>query len=375
MKTIINKINSNFGEEDNVYTISSDALETRILCYVDICDLYLEKLMGAFNPLFTEPKNNKQVLKMKIICDDHLFAMSLNRLNDDCMITTPKVDMFNYATSSSSLARCTGDKRYYIMRCYEYFVYIFDKVLQECYIIIKKNEKALSMVNILLLTPYLLTGELFVIHGGLVNLGERNILISNSSLGGKTTLAILFASQGWNIITEENTYITRSGKLLPINIRNYFNIRIGTYLAFKEFFLSKGIVISSFLEKEHLSNDILFEFGKENQCSVYFDKLGDVNSIMSEYITDFIKVSIDKNMLFSIAKENYSIISDAFLHMSVAPTVGLFEELLGIEKTNIYAEREILNNIFNDVNAISLTTGFDYNEHYNELLRALNIIE
>lgn len=375
MKNIIDIINSNFDEEDNIYTISSDALETRILCYVDICDSYLERLMGAFNPLFTEPQNNKQVLKMKIISDDYLFTMSLDRLNNDCMITTPKVDMFNYATISSSLARCTGDKRYYIMRCYEYFVYIFDKVLQECYIIIKKNEKALSMVNILLLTPYLLTGELFVIHGGLVNLGERNILISNSSLGGKTTLAILFASHGWNIITEENTYITRSGKLLPINIRNYFNIRIGTYLAFKEFFLSKGIVISSFLEKEHLSNDILFEFGKENQCSVYFDKLGDAYSIMSEYITDYIKVSIDKNMLFSIAKENHSIISDAFLHMSAAPTVSLFEDLLGIEKTDIYAEKEVLNNIFNDVNAISLKTGFDYNEHYNELLRALNIIE
>ena len=113
--------------------------------------------------------------------------------------------------------------------------------------LIKPNKKSLTMVNILLLTPYLMYGNLYAVHGGLVNKNNYNILINNSSLGGKTTFALLFATHGWNIITEETTYINSEGSILPYNIRNYFNIRAGTYLAFKDFFLNKNIIHDDFL--------------------------------------------------------------------------------------------------------------------------------
>ena len=131
---------------------------------------------------------------------------------DEYPILTKGLNDFNVATANTSYAKCTQDYNYYLMKCYDYFIYVFDKKNKRCFMLIKNNKKALTMINILILTPYLMYGELFAVHGGLVNKDDKNILINNSSLGGKTTFAILFASNKWDIITEETTYITNSGK-------------------------------------------------------------------------------------------------------------------------------------------------------------------
>ena len=142
-------------------------------------------------------ESNKNVLDAYIINDDDIYIKVLNYMSNSSLILTKGLNDFNVATANTSYAKCTQDYNYYLMKCYDYFIYVFDKKNKRCFMIIKNNKKALTMINILILTPYLMYGELFAVHGGLVNKDDKNILINNSSLGGKTTFAILFANNNY----------------------------------------------------------------------------------------------------------------------------------------------------------------------------------
>lgn len=375
MEQIIEKIMQH-KKENNAIAINliNEKLTTKILCYSNLCSKKLTEFSKAFNNLFNALENKNNILIASIIENDELFEESRDYLNNQKLFETIATKNFNKATITTSEIKCTKDENYYIMRCYDYFIYIFNKKKKECYMIIKNNKKSITMINILLLTPYLLYGELYAVHGGLVSNNNQNILISNSSLGGKTTFALLFALNGWNIITEETTYITKSGYILPYNIRNYFNIRVGTYLTFEDYFLKKGIINETFLSMKGMSNKKLFEYGKENQFSIDFDTIGKSISFNEMRITHSLKVSIKEMENYEILKCSPTKNINSFLELSLAPTVLLFQELLNYYDINKKERTKELNKIFKNIISFILNSGFDYKENYKEMTKKMNIM-
>jgi len=237
--------------------------------------------------------------------------------------------------------------------------------------VVEDEKKALTMVNILLLTPYLLYGDLYAVHGGLVSDGKNNILLNSSSLGGKTTFALLFLENEWKIITEETTYITKYGEFLNYNVRNYFNIRVGTYLEFKEFFVKAGIINNSFLTMAGMSQKELFELGKKNQMSIDFESLckneGNVSS--GGRITHTLKVALERDQPGITIKETNPIeVVDRFLEVSLAPTVMLFRKLTNMNNLKKNKRREELVQIFKNIKSYSIISDFDYRKNFNYLL-------
>ncbi len=368
MIKLINNIEKTLSNPLIKVQLNNNSLQTIIECYSDFCSNKIKEFSEAFNSLFKCKDEFTNILNAVIVENSTLFDKALNTLNNDNLYTkTKRTAEFNNATVTTSIAKCTKDKNYYIIKCYDYFIYIFDKNQKKCFMIIKNNKKAITMINILLLTPYLMYGELYAVHGGLINKGKNNILINNSSLGGKTTFAILFASHGWNIITEETTYITSTGNILPYNIRNYFNIRVGTYISFKDFFLSKKIINEKFLAMNNLPYDDLFDYGKLNQFSIDFDDLGSKINNNKMKITHSLKVSIDKSEKFKLKKCSPIENVKAFLELSLAPTVCLFQELLDYNITNQQYRYNNLIRIFKNTKSFILKSGLDYKENYSLL--------
>ncbi len=290
-------------------------------------------------------------------------------------VVNDRIKDFNIATHNTSESKCTIDNEFYIIKCYEYFYYLYDTVNNQCLMVIKNEKKALTMVNILLLTPYLLYADLYAVHGGLVSDGNNNVLISNSSLGGKTTFALLFFTNGWQIITEETTYITKHGKILNFNIRNYFNIRVGTYLEFKDFFINAGFINNYFLSMSHIDKNKLFEFGKKEQISIDFDALcKNESKIINDKITHSLKVSLDKNKVgMTIEKSCPTENVDRFLELSLAPTVMLFNSLINKNNLDKNERKNELTQIFKNINSYSVTSGFDYKNNFNFLKQKIDI--
>lgn len=368
MQTIIKDIEKNIKLANEKIEFRNSKLNTIVHTSDKIFYNDLKDFSKAFNELFQFNSNNENELNAYIINNDDLYSKVLNFINDESLILTEGIINFNKATITTSCAKCTQDYNYYIIKCYEYFVYVFDKKKKRCFMLIKNNKKALTMINILILTPYLMYGELFAVHGGLVNKDDKNVLINNSSLGGKTTFAILFASNNWDIITEETTYITNDGKILPFNIRNYFNIRVGTYLNFYDFFESKKIIIDEFLKMRNNTLLDLYEAGKKNQQSIDFNEIGKFKKLEKEYITSSLKVSIQKDENFTIDSCSPIENVNSFLELSLAPTVLLFKELLNYNEIDINIRKNQLEKIFNNTKSYKIISGFDYKDHFNEIL-------
>lgn len=371
MKELITELENEIKKANKKITLKNIKLNTNI--YTTKNNYYedLVNLSRAFNKLFNN-SNNTNILNCYITDNENIFSKASICLNKKTLISTEGINNFNEATHNTSLAKCSDDYNYYIMRCYEYFIYLFDKVNKRCYMIIKNNKKALTMINILLLTPYLMYGELYAVHGGLVNKNSINILINNSSLGGKTTFAILFANNGWDIITEETTYIKKTGEILSYNIRNYFNIRVGTYLNFKDYFKKKGIVINKFLNLKEKSALELFEEGKKDQESIDFSTIGTFKELEKKTISTSLKVSIQKNQKFLITKCSSSENVNSFLDLSLAPTVLLFKELLNYNNINKIERKKQLEKIFANTDSYKIVSGFDYRERFSEIIKTIS---
>ena len=353
--------------------LKNNQLTTMIYNFYESYDNDLFDLANAFNNTFENESESSNRINSFILQDNQLFEELQNYLIKTKLFETNAIKNFNQATKSSSIAKCSSDKSFYIMKCYDYFIYLFDKNSKESIMVVNNNKKAISMINILLLTPYLMYGELNAIHGGLVNKNDLNIIINNTSLGGKTTFAILFAQDGWDIITEENTYISKNGKILPYNIRNYFNIRVGTYLAFEEFFMKKNIVYEPFLSLKGKSPEELFEYGKNNQLSITFKELGTNFKFNNQKITHSLKVSILKDSNLIISKGDAQDLVNSFAGLSSSPTVELFQELLDSNTIDINIRKENLSSILEDVQNFTITTGLDYIKNFKHIKDKINI--
>jgi len=373
MKSLIIKIHNQLNNVPCLEaSLKNEEITTYIFNYYTKCNKNLTELSKAFNTIFGNySKHNK--INAFILQDEILFKTLDLYINNEELFETYAIKSFNEATKTSSIAKCSKDQNYYIMKCYDYFFYIFDKKNKECIMVVNDNKKALTMINILLLTPYLMCGELNAIHGGLVSKNNQNILINNSSLGGKTTFAILFAQDDWDIITEENTYVSKNGEILPYNIRNYFNIRAGTYLAFEEYFCNKGIINQLFLSMKGKSHDELFDCGKDSQLSINFEEIGKNFKFNNQKITHSLKVSILKGTGVTITRESNQDLVDSFINLSASPTVQLFEELLDNKSIDPIKRKNNLSLVFANVNSFTIKTGLDYKENFEHMKNYIGV--
>lgn len=371
LEVIVNDINK------TSHILISDNLLTNMICNYRLCSDNLKKLSLVFNASLRASQNNSNVIEAFITESKTVFQRIESIFHHSKWSTNDRVREFNVATCNTSEAKCTDDNKFYIIKCYDHFYYVYDTGSNKCLIVIKNEKKALSMVNILLLTPYLFYGDIYAVHGGLVSDGKNNILISSSSLGGKTTFALLFLENGWQIITEEATYITKYGEVLNYNIRNYLNIRVGSYLEFKKFFLKANIVNDSFLAMADIDKKELFELGKRAQMSIDFEDLCDNGSgVIADRITHVLKVSLKKGKLGMIIQEDSPIENVArFLEVSFAPTVMLFDRLTAVDNLKRKKRREELIQIFKNTKSYSVTSGFDYRRNFNFLLREIKLLK
>jgi hypothetical protein len=357
------------------YCLMTDRLLTRIVCSHPPCSENLARLSTAFNAALKAARRDHDVIEAFITESGDIFRKIEVLFQHPEWSTNDRVRDFNAATLATSKAKSTGDDRFCIIKCYDYFYYVYDTASNRCLIATSGEKKALSMVNILLLTPYLLHGDLFAVHGGLVSDGRNSVLLSSSSLGGKTTFAFLFLENGWRIVTEETTYMTRHGKPLGYNIRNYFNIRAGTYLEFRDLFLKAGIVDDVFLAMGDTAQPELFDAGKKGQISVDFEALcangGDAGT---GQITHALKVALDKHRSgMNIEKSDPVEVVDRFLEVSLAPTVMLFEGLTNMSTLDRNERKQELMQILSDVRSFSVTSGFDYRRNFDSLLTELGL--
>jgi hypothetical protein len=357
------------------HRLVSDSLLTRITCNHETCSDNLSKFAPVFDTSLKASREASSVIDAYITKSEDVFHKVEAIFQRPEWTTNERVGAFNVATSSTSAAKCTAEGEFYIIKCYDHFYYLYATGTSRCLMVTTDERKALTMVSILLLTPYLLFGDLYAVHGGLVSNGKHNLLISSSSLGGKTTLALLFLANGWSIITEESTYISRHGEPLKFNIRNYFNIRAGTYLEFRDFFVRVGIVSDSFLAMADTAPDELFEIGKRGQISIDFDALcRDGNTAAADRITHVLEISLDKTQSgMTIKESDRANTVERFLEVSLAPTVMLFQDLVDMPHLERNQRREELTRILCDVKSYSVTSGFDYRKHFGVLLKELGL--
>lgn len=364
--------------QSTTHLMMSDNLTTTIRCNYELCSDQLEVFTNTFNTLLSaSQKSNSLDINAFILEDKALFKrIETVFLRKDWSISS-SIEKFNIATHDTSGAKCTDDNTFYLLKCYDHFYYIYNTKLNECLLVVKDEKKALTMINILLLTPYLSFGDMYAIHGGLVSNGNNNILLSNSSLGGKTTFALLFLENGWKIITEETTYITNHGNIFNYNVRNYFNIRVGTYLEFKDFFAKVGITNNFFLNMAQMDKSEWFEFGKKEQMLIYFDTLSKHKShLPNNTLTHALILSLDKN---KVGMTIESIISeglvDRFLEISNSPTVMLFKDILQI--TNVWKEerKHDLRQRFRAIRNYTVVSGLNYRNYFDYLLQNINLID
>lgn len=359
------------------HSLKSDNLITTITCGYGLCSDHLAAFSYTFNTLLNaSQKNSSNIVEAFILENEDIFQKIESIFLHTEWSTNRSVSKFNLATHNTSCSKCTVDNKFYIIKCYDHFYYIYNTESNQCLMVVKDEKKALTMINILLLTPYLSYGDLYAVHGGLVSNGLNNILLGSSSLGGKTTFALLFLENGWQIITEETTYITKYGEILNYNIRNYFNIRVGTYLEFKDFFVKAGIINDPFLNMEHLDKKELFELGKKEQISIDFEALSkNKGKVTNDKITHVLKVSIEKNKSGMIIEKSNTIENvDRFLELSLAPTVMLFKNLTGVTNLKRNQRKRKLMQIFKNVKGYSVSSGFDYRKNFNFLIQKIKLL-
>ncbi len=114
--------------------------------------------------------------------------------------------------------------------------------------------------------PFVLSGDIHLMHGTSVNYEDKNIIVAAESGHGKTTFGLLFGLNGGALISEDISYITESSHIINTGSKNYITIRKGTLYAFREYF-------SEFCTEENVSPKELYLAGEDESVRVSLDTL------------------------------------------------------------------------------------------------------
>ncbi len=96
----------------------------------------------------------------------------------------------------------------------------------------RKGPDASWMIRYILATVLVLRGDIDVCHGCLVDWNGKKILLCGPSGSGKSSLSLLFALSGGDILTEDITYLNGAGQAAPSSAREAMTLRPGTLAAF-----------------------------------------------------------------------------------------------------------------------------------------------
>lgn len=277
-----------------------------------------------------------------------------------------EVEEYNRIVNSKSDARISVDKKYIIMRFISGLFFIVNRITFECLIYVCDNIEAISMLNLLVVSPFVFVGELYVAHAGLVTNGERYILLYNDSLGGKTSFGFLFLSNGWDIVAEDVVYFDNRGHIVDFLFRKYFHVRVGTEVYFSKLFKTKQ---KKCFDKR--SKKELFELGKEKQSSIPYTDLCVRKYFSKENaITDVIMVNIDKDK-----KENYivgfsnEILINKIVEICNMPTITVFKKMFPkLEKISMEQQRNELVKCMKNVKSYKVDVGLEYKDFFDEIL-------
>ena len=95
------------------------------------------------------------------------------------------------------------------------------------------------MLCYLTATTFARAGLCHAVHGSVVRLAGRNVMVVGGSSSGKTTLSLLLVEGGAELVTEDVTYVDPAGRFLPVLLRDYLTVRAGTYAAMRDFFADR----------------------------------------------------------------------------------------------------------------------------------------
>ena len=128
MKELIEKIHNRIKHlKAEKTSLENEKLTTHIKNYYDNYSFDLIKLSKAFNGIFDFKGNSPQKsMDCIILNDNELFNELDYYLLKSKLYETATIVNFNNATRSSSILKCSKDKNYYIMKCYDYFFYLFN---------------------------------------------------------------------------------------------------------------------------------------------------------------------------------------------------------------------------------------------------------
>ena len=114
--------------------------------------------------------------------------------------------------------------------------------------------------------PFVLSGDIHLMHGTSVNYNGKNIIVAAESGHGKTTFGLLFGFNGGALISEDISYITKTSHIINTSSKNYITIRKGTLYAFREYF-------REFCTEENVSPKELYLAGEDESVRVNLDTL------------------------------------------------------------------------------------------------------
>ena len=281
---------------------------------------------------------------------------------------------FNSDVFENAECRVNATNDIYVINYYKSLYWIANRKTNQSVIVKKSDNLFFSVAAGVVLCPLVYTGDYNIIHSGLVGDGDRNILVFNGSNKGKTSFELLFHSNGWNILSDDVVYFDMNGNALPLSIRDYLHIRIGTLIKFSDIFSGVDNIIESY---KHHTEEQLYEIGKRNQLTISLNSLKgrrDDRGCGTFCITHAMMVEISTNYCgVEVNDLDMDTIINAAMDMSCCSTVSLFSHIANLVSLEPKTRRERLTQAFENTNKYFVTAGIDYRDCFGDILKKLKI--
>ncbi|MBR6223358.1 MAG: hypothetical protein IKQ71_07955 [Lachnospiraceae bacterium] len=213
-------------------------------------------------------------------------------------------------------------------------------------------------------TPFVLSGDIHLIHGTSVNYRGKNIIVAAESGHGKTTFGLLFGFDGGALISEDITYIVNSSQIINTGSKNYITIRKGTLYAFREYF-------SEFCTEENVSPKELYLAREDESVRVALDtiKLHSESGKKLESIDCVIVPEIDGDYsgyeIVDLSKDEIDSIN------TISNRDYNTDWLIPLLSCDAESEECRNNCQIEDVRYVRLHTDFNYRDYFEEIINDL----